>query len=137
MPIVSNTVANVPVVIIDQGRFMDDATLHELYEIIVKEAERGGRKNVVLDFELVEMIGSPSLRMLLRAKSKLQEKEAKLHLCGLRPTVAEVIHTTGFQQLFPVHDNVEAAQRTIEPGRYPLPLPVVLQTPPTTCIPLP
>ena len=125
MPIVSNTVANVPVVIIDQGRFMDDATLHELYEIIVKEAERGGRKNVVLDFELVDMIDSPTIGMLLRAKVKLKEEGATLHLCGLGPNVAKVIEDTKLQQLFPVHDNVQAAQRTIETGGFSPPLPVV------------
>ena len=125
MPIVSNTVANVPVVIIDQGRFMDDATLHELYEIIVKEAERGGRKNVVLDFELVDMIDSPTIGMLLRAKVKLKEEGATLHLCGLGPNVAKVIEDTKLQQLFPVHENVQAAQRTIETGGFSPPLPVV------------
>ena len=125
MPIVSNTVANVPVVIIDQGRFMDDATLHELYEIIVKEAERGGRKNVVVDFELVQMIDSPTIGMLLRAKVKLKEEGATLHLCGLGTNVAKVIKDTKLQQLFPVHDNVQAAQRTIETGEFSPPLPVV------------
>jgi len=134
MTIISNTFENVPVVIIDQGRLTDEAALQELCEAIVEQAELAGRKNVVLDFELVEMIGSPSLRMLLRAKSKLQEKEAKLHLCGLRPTVAEVIHTTRFQQLFPVHENVEAAQQTIELGRYPRPLAVVDREVPATSI---
>ncbi|MCU0979583.1 MAG: STAS domain-containing protein [Pirellulaceae bacterium] len=134
MTIVSNTFKNVPVVLIAQSRLTDEAALRELCEAIVEQAELAGRKNVVLDFELVEMIGSPSLRMLLRAKSKLQEKEAKLHLCGLRPTVAEVIHTTGFQQLFPVYENVAAAQQTIELGSYPPPLAEVDHEVPATSI---
>jgi len=113
MTIISNTFENVPVVIIDQGRLTDEAALQELCEAIVEQAELAGRQNVVLDLELVETIGSPSLRMLLRAKFKLEQRGATLHLCGLRPTVEEVIRTTGFQQLFPVHDNVEAALQAI------------------------
>lgn len=113
MTIVSNTRADVPVIIIDQGRFADEAAVQKLYENIVTQVEGGEIRNVVLDFELVETIASPGLNMLIRAKIKLEEKGAKLHLSGLRPRVAEVIRRTKLQQLFSVHDNVEAAQRTI------------------------
>ena len=113
MTIISHAVAGVPVVIVDQNRLTDESALQELCEAIVEQAELAGRQNVVLDLELVETIGSPSLRMLLRAKFKLEQRGATLHLCGLRPTVEEVIRTTGFQQLFPVHDNVEAALQAI------------------------
>lgn len=113
MTIINNAVANVPVVIVDQNRLTDESALQELCGEIVEQAELAGRQNVVLDLQLVETIGSPSLRMLLRAKSKLEKKAATLHLCGLRPTVAAVIHTTQFQRLFPVHDNVEAALQAI------------------------
>ncbi len=113
MTIINNAVANVPVVIVDQNRLTDESALQELYGEIVEQAEPAGRGNVVLDLQLVETIGPPSLRMLLRAKSKLEEKGAKLHLCGLRSTVAAVIHNTQFQRLFPVHDNVEAALQAV------------------------
>ena len=113
MTIISNARVGLPVVIIDQGRLTDESALQELCEAIVEQAELAGRKNVVLDFELVETIGSPSLRMLIRAKFKLEKKGAKLHLCGLGSNVAAVIRTTGFQQLFPVHDNVEVALQAI------------------------
>jgi len=113
MTIISHAVASIPVVIVDQNRLTDESALQELCEAIVEQAELAGRQNVVLDFELVETIGSPSLRMLLRAKSKLAKRGAKLHLCGLRPTIAAVIHTTQFQRLFPVHDDVEAALQAI------------------------
>ena len=95
MTIISNTVANVPVVIVDQVRLTDEAALQELCEAIASEVEGGEIENVVLDFELVETIGSPSLRMLLRAKYKLEQRGATLQLCGLQPTVEEVIRTTG------------------------------------------
>ncbi len=75
--------------------------------------ECGTRQNVVLDFELVETVTSPGLGMLIRAKIKFDEKAARLHLCGLRPNVAEVIRKTALNQLFPMHDSVETALRTI------------------------
>jgi anti-anti-sigma factor len=113
MTIISNTVATVPVVIVDQVRLTDDVALQELCDVITSEVEGGEIRNVVLDFELVETIGSPGLQMLLRAKSKLQKKGAKLHLCGLGPNVAKVMEETKLRQLFPVHENVETALQAI------------------------
>ena len=95
MTIISQAVDGVPVVIVDQNRLTDESALQELCEAIVEQAEFAGRQNVVLDLELVETIGSPSLRMLLRAKYKLEQRGATLQLCGLQPTVEEVIRTTG------------------------------------------
>lgn len=137
MTIISNTVANVPVVIVDQGWLTDEAALQELYEAIIREVEGGEIENLVLDFELVETIGSPSLRMLLRAKSTLQEKGAMLHLCGLGPNVVKVMKETKLQQLFPVHDNVEAAQRAIQSGGSSWLSPGLRQSVPTGIVPLP
>jgi anti-anti-sigma factor len=137
MTIISNTVANVPVVIVDQVRLTDEAALQELCEAIASEVEGGEIENVVLDFELVETIGSASLRMLLRAKSALQEKGALLHLCGLGPNVAKVMEETKLRQLFPVHDNVEAAQRAIQSGGSSWLSPGLRQAPPTGVVPLP
>ena len=113
MTIISSTRADVPVVIIDQGRLTDDLTLQELYEEIVAEVASGKKKNVVLDFELVETVTSPGLSMLIRAKIKFDEKGAKLHLCGLGANVAEVIRATSLSRLFPVHHDVASALRTI------------------------
>mgnify|MGYP001087432855 CR=1 FL=1 len=62
MTIISTTRADVPVIIIDQGRLADDLALQELYEEIVAEVEHRQKRHVVLDFELVETIGSPSGR---------------------------------------------------------------------------
>jgi len=137
MTIISNTVANVPVVIVDQVRLTDEAALQELCEVIGSEVEGGEIENVVLDFELVETIGSPSLRMLLRAKSTLQEKGAMLHLCGLGPNVAKVMEETKLRQLFPVHDDVEAAQRAIKSGGASWLSPGLHHVLPTRVVPLP
>jgi anti-anti-sigma factor len=114
MTIINHTSrADIPVVIIDQDRLTDNVGLQELYEEIVDEMEHGARQNVVLDFELVETVTSPGLGMLIRVKIKFDEKAARLHLCGLRPNVAEVIRKTALNRLFPMHDSVETALRTI------------------------
>lgn len=105
--------ADVPVIIIDQVRLTDGVGLQELYEHIVEEVQSGERANVVLDFRLVDTVTLPGLSMLIRAKDKLEEKGATLHLCGFAPNVAEVIQATAFHQLFPVHDSVETALQAI------------------------
>ena len=113
MTIISSTRADVPVIIIDRGRLADDRALQELYEEIVAEVEHRQKRHVVLDFELVETVTSPGLSMLIRAKHKLDESGAKLHLCGFGANVAEVIQATKLHRLFPVHENRLAALKTI------------------------
>jgi len=108
-----STRADVPVIIIDQGRLADSLGLQELYEDLVEEVDSGQRENVVLDFRLVDTVTLPGLSMLIRAKNKFDEKGATLHLCGLAPNVAEVIQATAFHLLFPVHDDVETALQAI------------------------
>lgn len=116
MIIVGRTPANAPVIILDQAWLTDASALEELHDVILSEVAHGEKENVVLDFELVEMIDSLGLSMLLQIKSKLKKKGAMLHLCGLGANVAKVIEDTNLQKLFPVHENVEAAQRAILSG---------------------
>jgi anti-anti-sigma factor len=113
MTIISTTRVDVPVITIDQNRLADDLGLQELFDEIIAGVEHGKKKNVVVDFQLVEAVTSPGLSMLIRAKIKLDEKGAKLHLCGLGTNVAEVIQATGLYRVFPVHRDVTTALRSI------------------------
>lgn len=121
--------ADVPVIIVDQSRLSDDLGLQELYEEILRELERTAAWNVIVDLELVDTVTSAGLGMLIRAKLKSDEKRACLHLCGLRPNVAKVMHLTSLKKLFPLHDNVATALRTIARCPRPAASSLAAQTP--------
>ena len=97
---------DVPVVVIDDERLRDDRTLQELYREIVDQVEEGGRKTLLLDFQLVRAISSAGLNMLIRIKNKCEEKGTSLHLCHLQPVVAEVFLKTRLRGLYRIHDSV-------------------------------
>ncbi len=113
MTIISTTRVDVPVITIDQNRLADDLGLQELFDEIIARVEHGTKKNVVLDFQLVEAVTSPGLSMLIRAKIKLDEQGAKLHLCGFGSNVRQVIQATALNRIFPVHPDVTSALHSI------------------------
>jgi anti-sigma B factor antagonist len=106
--------ADVPVVVIDDERLRDDRSLQELYHEIVSQLEEGGKKNLLLDFELVRGITSAGLNMMIRIKNKCDEKGTSLHLCHLQPMVAEVFQKTRLRTLFRIHDTIGAGLSTIQ-----------------------
>ena len=80
MTIISRAIrADAPVVVIDDERLRDGRSLQELYDEIVVLLEGDGKRQLLLDFELVQSIASAGLSMLIRIKNKLTpEQQATL-----------------------------------------------------------
>ena len=107
MTIISRAIrADAPVVVIDDERLRDGRSLQELYDEIVDLLEGDGKQHLLLDFELVQSIASAGLSMLIRIRNKCAEKGVSLHLCHLRPAVAEVFQKTELRQLFQIHASI-------------------------------
>ena len=70
---------------------------------------RGGEKTIVVDLTQLEYISSMGLGYLLSVNKKLQSSGGKLVVCGLTGMVKEVFRLSGFNKLFAVYDNAEAA----------------------------
>lgn len=104
---------DVPVVVIDDDRLADDRSLQELYREIVDQLDRGGKTNLLLDLQLVRGITSAGLNMMIRIKSKCDQKGTALHLCQLQPVVDEVLQRTRLRALFRIHATVADGLRTI------------------------
>lgn len=74
-----------------------------------------GRYRVVLDFEELEYISSPGLRVLIEARKKAREwkitdlEGGDIRIANLPPRIKEVFDLTGFTSLFELYsDSVEA-----------------------------
>jgi len=104
---------DVPVVVIDDERLRDDRALQELYREIVDQLDDGGKTNLLLDFQLVRGITSAGLNMMIRIKSKCDEKGTALHICHLQPVVDEVFRRTRLRGLFRIHATVADGLRAI------------------------
>ena len=107
MTIISRAMrADVPVIVIDDERLRDGRSLQELYDEIAGQLEGDGTRHLLLDLELVQGITSAGLSMLVRIKNTCDEKGITLHLCHLRPAVAEVFQKTELRKLFRIHASV-------------------------------
>lgn len=114
MTIISRSIrADVPVLVIDEERLDDEEGVDHLYQDILEHLEASQETNLMFDFDLVQSISSPGLNMLVRVKRKCHEKGVAIHLCGLKPTVAEVLWTMEFQKLFEIHDNLASGMQAI------------------------
>lgn len=114
MTIISRCIrADVPVLVIDEERLDDEEGVAQLYQDILEHLEASKETKLMFDFDLVQSIASPGLNMLVRVKRKCHEKGVALHLCSLKPSVAEVLRTMEFQKLFQIHDNLASGLQAI------------------------
>ena len=87
---------------IEQEKLLDDMALQDLYKAIVVPLDETEDKHVVIDFRRVEFMSSAGLGMLIRIKKRCQDSGTALRLCGLTPTVFEVIRLTGLDRMFDI-----------------------------------
>src|ERR1700722_18529179 len=64
----------------------------------------GSRSSVVVDLSEVDFMASLGLRCLVRCAKAVQARRGKLVLLAPQPIVAEVITTSGIDELVPVFD---------------------------------
>jgi anti-anti-sigma factor len=107
---------DVRVLVIGQARLLDDSVFRELQKEILDFVKTTDEKKLVFDFGLVQLMSSAGLGMLVRAKKRCAERDISLRICGLAPTVAEVIRITGVDQLFEIHDDAEEAVAAFREG---------------------
>ncbi len=89
-----------------------DASTATALEAAVRSAMRDGAASIILDLQEVTFLSSSGLRTLLLLARELRKMNGDLLLCALQPSVAEVFHITGFDQIFPLyHTREEAATR--------------------------
>jgi len=83
-----------------EGRLdLQGAALLEAYAELHLNA---GESRLVLDLTSVDYISSAGLRSLLVVAKRAQAVEGCLVLCGLTPTVINVVNISGFQQLLKI-----------------------------------
>ena len=68
-----------------------------------------GTPRLAIDLSKLEYISSAGLRVLLLAARKVQQAQGKLVLFGLSSGVREVFSISGFDTIFTIRDDAEAA----------------------------
>ena len=101
-----NTLGNA-LVIAAKGRI--DNTTANLFEAHCSKALADGAKNVILDFEDLQFLSSAGLRGILLLAKRLKANGGKLVFCGIGDAIREIFEIAGFDEMFPIYANLEAA----------------------------
>ena len=68
-----------------------------------------GTPRLAIDMSRLEYISSAGLRVLLVVAKKVQQAKGKMVLFGLVPNVREVFSVSGFDKIFAIQSDAEAA----------------------------
>lgn len=81
-----------------EGR-MDSVTAPQLDEELKNSL--GDCKELVIDFEKLDYLSSAGLRVLLSAQ-KVMNKQGKMTICNVNPSIMEVFEVTGFVDILTI-----------------------------------
>lgn len=68
-----------------------------------------GEHAVLLDCAALEYLSSAGLRALLTTSKRLAERDGRLALCAAPAPIADVLRVSGFDTLFELHADADAA----------------------------
>jgi len=83
--------------------------LHQRWSELIQ----AGEKQFVLDAAELTFMSSSGLRELLLAAKRLQANRA-IAICNLNPNIQKIFMVTGFAKMFPIHNSVDEAVRSME-----------------------
>jgi anti-anti-sigma factor len=97
------------VVVAVNGRI--DNTSAQLFETHCNTLVAKGEKIFIFDFEELRFLSSAGLRVIISLAKQLKAQGGKLVFSGLSGTVREIFAISGFDSMFTLHADLEAAVR--------------------------
>ena len=92
---------------------IDSGNASHVAELLDKGIEAGG-ESLILDFGGVSYISSAGLRLCLILARRLSGPQQRFAICSLSQHIREVITTSGFDTLMPVHDSRDDAIQALQ-----------------------
>lgn len=96
-------------VVVVNGRL--DQTLNPILEQQLTTLLDEGRARLIVDLSQAHYINSGGLRTLVTGWRKARQQDGNLVLCGLDGRLQEIFGMVGFDQLFQIYPNRQAAQQ--------------------------
>jgi anti-sigma B factor antagonist len=87
---------------------IDVATAPQLREQLL-ELVSAGHKQIVVDLAGVDFLDSTGLGVLVGGLKRVRSNDGELALACPQPRVLRVFEITGLTQVFPIHDDLDAA----------------------------
>ena len=97
--------------VLQVGGEIDVATAPRLREQLIKLVNEE-RFRIVVDLESVDFIDSTGLGVLIGALKRVRSRDGDLHLVCSDDRILRVFEITGLDQIFTIHESVDAAVPT-------------------------
>lgn len=104
-------------VVTAKGRI--DAASAPALEAQLKGLLAQSETRIVVDMANVSYISSSGLKVLLTALRQARQQRGQLALCNIQPKVASILEMIGFDQIFPIAQDLETAPRLLEQQALP------------------
>ncbi|OIP00552.1 MAG: hypothetical protein AUJ98_06840 [Bacteroidetes bacterium CG2_30_33_31] len=91
---------------------LDTGNYEQASEAINQKIDEGA-KSIIADLSLMDYISSSGLRVFLMALKRLKALGGQIILCSIQPKIQEVFEISGFNTLFIITKNLEAASNKI------------------------
>lgn len=83
-------------------KIVDPSNIEEVGDEMFQLLEKDKFKNVILNFDGVEFLGSAALNKLIMMDKKVKAAGGKLRLCSLRAEIMEVFTITKLSRVFDI-----------------------------------
>lgn len=96
------------VTILEVDGNLDGEGTQVLEEKVIALLESGEDK-LLFDFSGLDYINSSGLRVLVLAYQRLKKASGKVAICGIKDYIQEVFEVSGYDKIFPLYPNKDAA----------------------------
>ncbi len=101
--------ADVKIVELMDEKLLDESTIAGIGERVCALAAAEDTPRLVLDFANVGHMSSSALGMLITLHKRVREKNGRLALCNISPSIHEVFVITRLNEVFTICDDRDAA----------------------------
>jgi len=88
---------------------LDEASIQQIGDQISELIEQSDKPRLLINFEHVEHLSSAALGTLITINNKIRLKGGQLRLTNIDPQILEVFEITRLDQLFQIHNDIDAA----------------------------
>ncbi len=98
-------VGDVTIVRFVDRKILDEANIQEMGQELFQLVEEEHRKNILLNFSLVDFLSSAALGKLITLDRKVKAHQGKLRLSNIGTNIQEVFVITKLNKLFQIFDD--------------------------------
>ncbi len=100
---------NATIIAFSDEKILEEKDIRSLHDSVMSVLEQSQGINLILDFRNVRSLSSAALGLLIRVSKRVYERNGRLRLCNINPTIYEIFRITRLDRVFDIYKNLEKA----------------------------